>query len=529
MKKRSSIAILLSAAMLCGMLSACGGSSGTATATTAAKAASAAATKAAAATTAAAAKTTAAAGKTTAAAKTSSVKLKICSADNTFGISTDPDLQKAVVSMLEKKTNTQLEAVIPPISSYNDKLETMMAGGDVPDIFCVSQAMTRLPNYVAREQVMPLDDLIKKSAKLSAIDKSYYNALAIDGKVYDVPYYYPRVKCLFLRKDVAEKYGIKLSTTPTTEEFVTEMGKLKGTGIIPFSFPKWIDNFQYFMNSFGAYAGIYRNAEGKYVDGMQEPQMVKALEYLRGLYTSGVMDQQFITTENDTMRASVYSGKAACDIDYVMNYSNYISQSQKANAATDVQPIYMLKGPDGKGGGLNESIQTAWCISSGCKDPEAAMRVIEALVTDPEMHAAFFNTGVEGQHYNIQNGVAVATDKAKNSGYAIKYNYLTDSFIKDFSSLKYQPDAKTQDAIKIQKGMIDEAMKYRGDKQMIPSGISSLYDETSASITSTWKEIVSQVVLGSVSVDDGIKNYKNFWNSVNGETILKELNSGKKK
>ena len=509
MKKRQ-VALALAAVMAVGSVAGCSGSSDTKT------------------TTAAAAETTAAgseaAAETTTAAPAEKVKLTICSADNTFGLSTDPDMQQAVIDMLDEKANVDLEAIIPPISSYNDKLETMMAGGDVPDVFSISQAMTRLPNYVAREQVMPLDDLIAKSEKLSAIDQSYYNALAIDGVVYDVPSNYPRVKCLFLRKDIMEKYGINLSTTPTTEEFMTEMSKLKGTGIIPFSFPKWIDNFQYFMNSFGAYAGIYKNADGTYVDGMQEPQMVDALNYLRDLYTNGVLDQEFITTENATMREYVYTGKAACDIDYVANYSNYVIQSEAAGAATDVQPIYMLAGPDGKGGGLNESIQTAWCISSECKDPEAAMRVIEALVTDPEMHAAFYNTGVEGVHYTIENGQAVATEKAANSGYSIKYNYLTDSFIPDFSSLAYQPDEKTKETLEVQKGYIEEAMKLRGDKQMIPSNVSTLYDETAASITSTWKEVVSQIVLGSTSVEDGLKSYKNFWDSVDGDTMLKELN-----
>lgn len=471
-------------------------------------------------------KTTAAMGGSEAAveAPEERTKLTICSADNTFGLSTDPDMQQAVIDMLNEKANVDLEAIIPPISSYNDKLETMMAGGDVPDIFSISQAMTRLPNYVAREQVMPLGDLIAKSEKLSAIDQSYYDALAIDGVVYDVPYYYPRVKCLFLRKDIMEKYDINLSTTPTTEEFMTEMSKLKGTDIIPFSFPKWIDNFQYFMNSFGAYAGVYKNADGTYVDGMQEPQMIDALNYLRDLYTNGVIDQEFITTENATMREYVYTGKAACDIDYVSNYSNYVIQSEAAGAATDVQPIYMVVGPDGKGGGLNESIQVAWCISSECKDPEAAMRVIEALVTDPEIHAAFYNTGVEGVHYTIEDGQAVATEKAANSGYSIKYNYLTDSFISDFSSLLYQPDEKTQETLEVQRGYVEEAMDLRGDKQMIPSGVSTLYDETAASITNTWKEVVSQIVLGSTSVEDGLKSYKNFWDSVDGDTMLEELN-----
>ena len=230
MKKRQ-VALALAAVMAVGSVAGCSGSSDTKT------------------TTAAVAETTAAgseaAAETTTAAPAERVKLTICAPDNTFGKSTDPDMQQAVIDMLEEKANVDLEAIIPPISSYNDKLETMMAGGDVPDVFSISQAMTRLPNYVAREQLMPLSDLIAKSEKLSAIDQSYYNALAIDGVVYDVPTNYPKVKCLFLRKDIMEKYGINLSTTPTTEEFMTEMSKLKGTGIIPFSFPKWIESFPY--------------------------------------------------------------------------------------------------------------------------------------------------------------------------------------------------------------------------------------------------------------------------------------------
>ena len=273
--------------------------------------------------------------------------------------------------------------------------------------------------------------------------------------------------------------------------------------------------------AFGIVSSSGRNI---YVDGMQEPQMVDALNYLRDLYTNGILDPEFITTENATMREYVYTGKAACDIDYVANYSNYVIQSEAAGAATDVQPIYMLVGPDGKGGGLNESIQTAWCISSECKDPEAAMRVIEALATDPEMHAAFYYTGVEGVHYTIENGQAVATEKAANSGYSIKYNYLTDSFIPDFSSLAYQPDEKTKEILEVQKAYTKEAMKLRGDKQMIPSNVSTLYDEAAASITSTWKEVVAQIILGSTSVEDGLKSYKNFWDSVDGDTMLKELN-----
>ena len=130
MKKRQ-VALALAAVMAVGSVAGCSGSSDTKTTTAAA-----------------AAETTAAgseaAAETTTAAPAERAKLTICSADNTFGLSTDPDMQQAVIDMLDEKANVDLEAIIPPISSYNDKLETMMAGGDVPDIFSISQAMTRL-------------------------------------------------------------------------------------------------------------------------------------------------------------------------------------------------------------------------------------------------------------------------------------------------------------------------------------------------------------------------------------------------
>lgn len=455
---------------------------------------------------------------------TKKVSLTICSPDNTFGLCTDADLQEEVVALLEEKTDTKLTTIIPPISSYNEKLETMISGNDVPDIFSVSQAMTKLPNYVVRGKLLKLDDYIAKSEKLSSIPQELYDAISVDGSIYHIPYQYPKVKVIFLRKDIMEQYDINLSNTPTTEEFITEMSKLKGTGIIPFSFPKWIDNFQYFMNSFGAYAGVYKNEDGEYVDGFQEDQMIDALNYLRELYVTGVIDQEFITTENATMREYVYTGKAASDIDYTTNYTNYISQSAATGQETDVFPIYGLIGPNGEGGGLNESVQTAYAISADCKDPERAIEVLETLIFDQEMYPAFFNVGVEGQHYNVStDGYLEATEKASNAGYSPTFTFLYETFINDFD-VNFKPSTDIEESLNIQKMIIDDAQKFKGPKYSIPSGLSETYDEVAASITSTWKEIVSQVVLGTDTVEEGMNNYKNFWKSVNGETILKELN-----
>jgi len=44
--------------------------------------------------------------------------------------------------------------------------------------------------------ILDLTDLIAASEALKIVDPSYYQALEIGGKVYAMPYYYPRVKVL---------------------------------------------------------------------------------------------------------------------------------------------------------------------------------------------------------------------------------------------------------------------------------------------------------------------------------------------
>ncbi len=163
--------------------------------------------------------------------------ITLATADNTYGLSTDPELQGAITALIESKTDTTIEPIIPPLASYTDKLATLVNSGDVPDLFVVAQAMTKIPTMVAREQILDLTDYIKNSPALSQLDDSLFKDLQIDGKTYFVPYNYPKSKAIFIRKDLMEQYGVELSSTPTAEEFRREMGKFVGSGIIPSTSP----------------------------------------------------------------------------------------------------------------------------------------------------------------------------------------------------------------------------------------------------------------------------------------------------
>lgn len=455
--------------------------------------------------------------------------IQLASADNTYGLSTDPDLQGSITELIKEKTGVNVEPIIPPLSSYSDKIATLINSGDIPDVFTIAQAMVKIPQMATRGQILDLSDYIANSEKIkNIVPEAVLSTPNIEGKNYFIPYNYPKAKGLFIRQDIMDKYGISLSSTPTTEEFMTEMSKLKGTGVVPFTFPKWIDNFQFFYNSFGAWGGVYLK-DGKYVDGFQEPEMREALSYLHELYEIGVLNAEFITTENSQMREKVYTAQSAGDIDYLTNYINYFQQTAAAGKPTEMHVIYALIGPNGDGGTLNEATQTAFCISARTEYPDEAFKVIEAIVSDPELYAAFFGIGREGYHYTLgENGEIIPTDKASNSGYKYTLNYLSDSFINyDLDNLSFTLDENTLSGIRRQREIIDEGGAYLGPNHSadVPVGISDAYDRVSPSIKSTRESIAAKIIMGSVTLEEGMTEYENFWNSIGGPDILDELNA----
>lgn len=457
-------------------------------------------------------------------------KITLASADNTYGLSTDATLQAAITELLERKAGVTIDPIIPPLASYTEKIATLVNSGDVPDLFSISQAMTRIPVMVAREQILDLTDYIANSKALSQIDPSLFADLQINGRTYFVPYNFPKAKALFLRKDLMEQYGVNLSSTPTAEEFRTEMKKFVDKGIIPFNFPKWVDNFQYFYNTFGAWGGVYQK-DGKFIDGFQTPEMKEALTYLRQLYVDGILNQEFITTENSGMREKTYTGQAASSIDYVTNYINYVQNTTAANKYTDMHLIYKIIGPRGEGGSLNEATQTAFVISSKTKHPEAAFRLLETIVTDPEVYPAYFGIGLEGSHYTLDaERKVVPTAKASNSGYKYTLNYLSDSLVPvDLENLPFALDDAMEESLPKQIALIHEMQSNLGPNYAadVPVGVSVAYDRVAPSIKSTRESVATKIIVGSVTVDQGMAEYENFWKSINGPKILEELNANR--
>lgn len=451
------------------------------------------------------------------------VKLSFCLAQTGWGgEAVDPELMKKVEEAIEKAATVDLEVIAPPMSSYNEKLNVMLSSGSIPDVFAVRKAMDNIQVYAARGYTRALDDLLPNFENItSQIDPTYMDYVTVNDEVHAIPMYVPMKKNIWLRKDMIDKYGINLSETPTTEEFYTELKKVAGSGVIPFTFPKFLDNLPFFTNPFGAYFGIGADAGGKFYDGFNTPEMKEALTYIAKLYKDKVWDQEFLTNENAMIREKLFSGQAASTLDYWNRFIYYSSESINANAATEFVPVYELKGPSGKGGNLNEAINDVLSISPSSKYPDRALEVIDYYMFTEE-GVKLRCLGLENEHYTIESGEIKATEKAKNSGYKSDVNqfylYFPQVTKFDFSW------GETEKLIPQQLEINAEVDKYLGPKFVVPGGKSDLYDKNQPAYKKKIEEIASMIIMGATTVEQGYSDYQVFWDSIKGNDMLNELN-----
>ncbi len=453
------------------------------------------------------------------------VPLTVCLPSSSWGGSNDPGLMEEVKKYIEQKTNTTIKAISPPLNTYSDKINVLLASGDIPDVFRINKAMVNVHTFTVRGYTAALDKYIKKNKAFKDIEPKHFNYMRVNGSIRALPKGQESEKVIWMRKDLLDQYGVKLSSTPTTEEFYNEMKKVKDR--IPLTFPKFLDNLPFFYHSFGVYDEFIKDKKGKYYDVFNTEDMRECLRYVNRLYRDGVLDKEFPTNDNSVLRNNLISGKATANIDYDIRYFYYMSEIARVDptAKPDLKPIFKLIGPKGFGGTLNEACTDAEGISSKSKYPEAAVNLVAWMNYTAEGIKGT-RLGIPGKHYTIENGIGKLTPLAESGGQAFELTNLMklhQPIEKLGLGFKFPNEENSQ----VYYNLTKDINKHTGRKEVISLGQSVIYDRVGPALIKKRQEVALKIIIGTVSIADGYKEYDNFFKSINGEQLLKELNSKK--
>ena len=455
--------------------------------------------------------------------------VSLCMSQIRYGYSVNDSMMRAWVDVIERATNTSISIDPLPHNDFNVHLNVRLASGDYADIIRPQQSWDTVSQFAVRGFLQPVTQYINNDARfvtLRGLDLPYkYN-----NDIYGFPTAKGNNKIIWFREDTANRYGLNLKDSMTTDEFITELRKINRNEVIPFSFPRFIVNFQLFYNFFGAWGGITQNARGEYIDGMQTSEMREALLWIKRLYDEGLLDREFITNDNAIMREKFFSGRAASIIDYTSRYTFFVNSASSANVPTDFIPVYTLTGPRGDFGNLNESYGEALTISARNRNVPASLDIINWLFFT-EAGRIHDTLSVEGVHYDIVNRTHVSRPDAVAAGYSIEHQRLSDGWVQvPFENLGFSFQGMDDSVLfnMLRYTAIANSAQYMGPMIKVEMGRSDLFDENVASYTANLEEMATRVVLGTQTIDQAYADYDRFWRSINGDLMLRQLNDSRR-
>lgn len=345
------------------------------------------------------------------------------------------------IKAIEDKLGINLEIEVVGGMSTDDKIATMIAGGDYADVmFRVDERM------IEAGALMEMDELLEKegpnvlAAWGDSLNKLRY---AGDGKVYWIgsPKNRPEEltdagACLLVQYDVLEK--LEYPTLKTLDDvyaaitkYLTISPDINGAPYIPWGV--WADSWGYnqtvnnpalWVNGFTDDSDAYVNQETYGVTYFNTTDYFKTyLSFLNKLYSDKLLSENAFITKYDEFNAQVASGRVLA----MIYNASLLSDAETALRAAGMPercyarfPIVLDPGIQDRSNVYCESYDNGVGISVDCKNPELAMKFIDFIASNEGN--VLLNWGIEGVHYDVVDGKRVWKEEVAQQ-YATNPNY----------------------------------------------------------------------------------------------------------
>jgi putative aldouronate transport system substrate-binding protein len=436
------------------------------------------------------------------------------------------DGRAEILAKYKELTGITLTIDQPPHNQYYEKVNLAFASGDLPDVVELAPSdNSAFLTYSTQGALADITDLVAKSKPMAKANKDVIDGMKIDGKLYGFPNEIGNGTLTMYRKDWLDKLGMK---APTNYAEYLEMlraftfkdpdgnGKNDTKGFTGAGLDAITDNYRFILDFMqdAAPAMIYKN--GKWVDGFQEPEMIKAMERLSSAYKEGLIDKDIITNKTSTAREKVINGEVGTISYWAGGWNKTLNDKTKqVNPNASIVSLPALKEVT-----YMARVPAAHCITSASNNVEGIFKYFLEYMHDGAEGQTLFSCGAEGITYKVVDGkgewLPTKVDpKTKYSKTALTYELALIPFDKELFTI--DPLAKESNNIFLSK-MVQSKLPVLTDT----------YIKMNADITQVRGTILSKVMVGELSAEEGLKQYKA---KVNGELqmekILTEMNAKK--
>ncbi|HPY95270.1 MAG TPA: extracellular solute-binding protein [Clostridia bacterium] len=334
--------------------------------------------------------------------------------------------------LVTKETGVNVE-FITPTGSESERMYTMLASGDLPDIIMANVYDTGLLEYIDAGKFLPLNELADK------YDKTFYDIVSPsliswnstdDGNIYAYPNFassfenvnamveandtaalgnYVGDRVVSVRKDIYEAIGSPDMTTP--EGFIKALEMAKEQFPMVDGVPISLVGFQPFgdtgNDSLYSYiqqmAGIDRyNEDGTLHDLLTDPEYLRWLKCFREAYEKGLISRDVFVDQraqiDEKLKAGRYFVSFAGKADIAGNNNYLYNDMGGKDTGIYYIPVNALLNSKGEPPEImSKVLLNGWMnayITTSCKDPARAFRFLNYIMGERGQHAIYY--GVEG-------------------------------------------------------------------------------------------------------------------------------------
>jgi putative aldouronate transport system substrate-binding protein len=323
----------------------------------------------------------------------------------------------------------------------------------------------------------------------------------------------------YIRQDWLDELGLEVPTN--YDEFINVLRAFKtlGDDVVPFTAPGFVsDQAEYYLREFyqDASPEFVKNADGVWVDGMTEDNMVDALQRMRDAYAEGLIDLEIVTNKTSTCRDKWYAGNVGVFTYWAGNWAvsleSRVQQSiptAKVTAMNAIAEAHYI-----------ERVPPVFSISSTCKNPEAVFKYFVEYALDKEEGSTLFQHGVEGLHFSYdETGAVTALSKPSKPDEPLEKAFVSP--ILAISPIETEGYAfEVDERITTSLGIL-EADSVKAE--IVPQ--SKKLSKINADLLAEKEKTVASIVMGQVSVEEGLANYKVKVENLGIAEVIAELNA----
>ncbi|WP_159887806.1 extracellular solute-binding protein [Paenibacillus puerhi] len=429
---------------------------------------------------------------------------------------------------IAKYTNTNLEYQWIPTSAYDEKINIMMASGELPKLMKVNYVSTII-NAMKSDQFWEIGPHLKDYKNLSAQPQAYYDNIKVDGKLYGVPIFRDLGRAVVhYRKDWFDAAGLQVPKTLDDWYNVLK--------VIAESDPDKNgknDTYGFLLDKFynqGTASTLTRlsvaqggpnkwkvDDQGNFTPEFLTDEFFNTMKLFKRLYDERLINQDFAVVDATANDKAYESGRVALRI------SGGNAQSMLTNLVKVVPTAQMDVAPLEGAAGIRVPAESGnagiLAIPKSTVKTEAEMKKVLTFLDkllDKEM-VNLLNKGIEGKHYKVEGEFTIPLDKDADAKEVKPYR---DTMIQRGENYNMDKRMKESDLFLKNKKVVSDNDNYIVNNPALTLD-SVMYTERGKELELMVTDAQTKFIMGKID-EAGWKAELDKWKKAGGDKLMEE-------